>query len=1067
MNKTAPSRTPNIYTAPTGRPFLDSLAEAILSGNLPVAEGVAPHPIDIPAMTLLLPTRRATRAVQEAFLRAGKGQAMLLPRIKPIAEGEEDLMLMASTSDLEGLGAGASDIPPAINELERRLALTSLVMRWSKAERAARDDVGANLDVYAAAGAGTPAQCAQLAKELASLMDMVETEGVSLANLDKLVPENFSEHWQKTLNFLKIVVEMWPDYLAASKQISPAGRRNRLILAEAAHLTANPPQGPVIVAGVTGSIPATVALMRAVANLPNGAIVLPELDMTLDEESWQTIVPDHPEHPQYGLKKLLDALGVSRAQVKELPGVAANPKSIKARDCLISEAMRPAATTVKWHSFVGPENAALIEAGLNGISLIEAPSAQDEAEVVSLILREALETPGRTAALVSPDRLLARRVAVRLESWGIRVDDSAGRPFGKTPPGAFLDLIIEAVHSRFAPSAVMSLLKHPLTRLGLDPFAVRRAGRALELAVFRRPYLGGDLAGIGQALERAAIDVTSASGQRAHSAVKRLWKEDWDGARDLVAKFEAAFAPLAALYAGTGDLPLTDFARAHAAVAEALAKLPELPVTAEAGSSATEPVASALWSGEAGFAAKMFFDGLFSPSLPTVEIRNADYADLYRGLVAGETVRPRVPVHPRLSIWGPFEARLQQPDVVVLGSLNDGTWPEPADPGPWLNRPMRAELGLPSPEEQIGYSAHDFTSLLNGARVYLTRAQKTGGVPAVPSRWLLRLEALLAGAGQRDKLNSKEPWLNWARARDMAESQVPITMPAPKPPVNRRPRKLSVSRVETWIGNPYAIYASEILRLQPLDAIGLPPSASLRGSMIHEALSRFVKSYPKALPANTKDVVLGFAREVLDEYAAHPRVAAFWVPRFERFAEWFADTEPARRQGIEQAVSETKGTLIFEAPGGAFQLTARADRIDVSANGLVITDYKTGNIPGDKKVVSGFAPQLPLEAAIAMSETLEAGFEHVPKLPVVGLRYIKASGGEPPGDERDVKSGDIVALASAQLEGLKKLVFEFDKPETPYSPQRRARFSYDYDDFAHLARVAEWSAGGEEGGEGE
>lgn len=1059
MSTRAADRKPKIYTPPTGRPFLDCLAEAILSGNLPIAGGAAPHPIDIPAMTLLLPTRRATRALQEAFLRVGEGRAMLLPRIKPISEGEEDLMLMAGGGGLAGLGESADDIPPAISEMERRLALTSLVMRWSDAERAARDDAGADLDVYAAAGAGSPAQCAQLAKELGRLMDMVETEGVSLANLDTLVPENFSEHWQKTLKFLKIVVDMWPAYLAANAKISAVDRRNRLILAEAARLTAMPPKGPVIVAGVTGSIPSTVALMRAVANLPQGAIVLPELDMSLDEDSWQAIVPAHPEHPQYGLKKLLDGLGVARADVKELPGVVANPPALQARDRLISEAMRPAATTAKWHTFAVPENAALIGAGLEGISLIEAPSAQDEAEAVALILRQALETPGRTAALVSPDRLLARRVAVRLESWGIRVDDSAGRPFGKTPPGAFLDLIAEAVNSHFAPAAVMSLLKHPLTRLGLDPFKVRRAGRALELAVFRRPYLGGDLAGIGLALERAKIDAETSSGQRAHTAVKRLWKEDWDGARDLIARFTTAFAPLVALYASAKALPLTTFARAHVTVAEALATVP-----APEGDAAANLSASLLWSGEAGFAAQAFFNGLFAPSLPVLEVQAADYADLYRGLVAGETVRPRVPVHPRLSIWGPFEARLQQPDVVVLGSLNDGTWPEPADPGPWLNRPMRAELGLPSPEEQIGYAAHDFTSLLNGKRVYLTRAQKSGGVPAVPSRWLLRLEALLAGAGQRDKLNSSEPWLGWARARDIVETQPPLVMPAPKPPVAMRPRKLSVSRVETWIGNPYGIFASEILRLQPLDAIGRPPPASLRGSMIHEALSRFAKAHPHDLPPDIEDVVVSFAREVLDEYAAHPRVAAFWVPRFERFAEWFAATEAERRDGIERVVAETKGVLIFDAPGGAFQLTARADRIDVGADGLIITDYKTGAIPSDKKVTGGFAPQLPLEAAIAMSETLEAGFEHTPKRPVLGLRYIRASGGEPPGEDHGVKAGDIAALAAAQLEGLKKLVFQFDRQETPYSPQRRARFSYDYDDYAHLARVAEWSGGADDAG---
>jgi len=1036
----------------------------VLDGTLPAGGGPRPAPLDLPRLTLYLPTRRATRAVEDAFLRAGGGRALLLPRIVPISEGEEDHSLIAAAAAADG-HAGA--IPPAIGELERRLVLTSLIRRWTEAINRG----GAE----GATAAATSQQAAVLAKELATLMDMVETEDVSLDRLDTLVPETFSEHWQKTLAFLEIVTQAWPGYLAQSGMLSAAGRRNAVIRAEAARLMASPPASPVIVAGVTGSIPATVALMRAVASLPNGAIVLPGLDTDLDSESWQTIGPEHPEHPQFGLKKLLDALGLARSDVVRL-GVGASP-SARARTRLIAEAMRPAGTTERWESFAAAARKDPAGSAPSGLNLVEAPTAQDEAEVVALILREAAETPGKTAALVSPDRFLARRVAVRLEAWGIKVDDSAGRPLGKTPPGAFLDLVVNAVARRFAPAETVALLKHPLTRLGLDPFAARRAARALEIATFRAPYLGEGLAGVEAAFERAAAD--RERGMRAHPAVKRLWMEDWQGARDLIARLRAAYAPLLALYEQTEPVLLHDLVDAHCKAAEAIARLPPPPPAGEGdpatlgvgnlfgpspqGEGETEDDESPLWRDEAGETAARFFAGLLDPALPPLDLPAVDYADLYRSLASAETVRPRGPVHPRLFIWGPFEARLQQTDVVVLGSLNDGTWPKSSDPGAWLNRPMREALGLPSPEEKIGQSAHDFATLLAAPQVILTRAEKKDGVPTVPSRWLLRLKALLEGMGVAEALAPQEPWLAWARRRDDIAPVARLAAPEPRPTGAQRPRRLSVSRIETWIANPYAIFAGEILKLAPLPPLGEPPGSALRGSIIHDALSEFAKAYPAALPGDIEAELVRFARQALDAYAAHPRIGAFWVPRFERFAAWFAATEPARRSGVTEVRAEVSGELVLDAPAGPFRLIARADRIDVRDDALVISDYKTGAPPPDRKVLDGVSPQLPLEAAIAADAAL--GFERLPKRPVATLRYIRASGGEPPGDARDVKAPDIAALARQTLDGLTRHVARFDDERTPYRPLRRARFGYDYDAYAHLARVAEWSSGAVEEGD--
>ena len=1041
--ETGSMRGPRIFTVPAGQPFLVALARAILAGDLPVAGGAAPDPLALPGTTLLLPTRRAARALHEAFLKVGGGRAMLLPRIRPIAEGQEDLGLLESVTDPGLLAGPGDDIPPAVAELERRLMLTRLVMAWSQAQRRAETG-GTGLEPFAGASARTPAQAARLGADLARLIDAVETENADLAGLEDLVPDTLSEHWQKTLEFLKIVTETWPAYLKERGLSSPMARRNGLVLAEAARLAARPPAGPVIVAGVTGSVPATAELMRAVSRLAQGAIVLPALDQSLDAETWATLTEGDPGHPQLGLRVLLDRLGLAREDVATLPGCDVS-RARALRNAVVAEAMRPAAATVRWREFASRIDKQAVSLALAGISLIEAPREQDEAEAIALILRQAVETPGRTAALVSPDRLVGRRVAVRLESWGIRVDDSAGRPFAKTVPGAFLDLVAEAVGSGFPPAELMALLKHPLTRLGLPVGQVRRAARALEIAAFRTMYLGRGLAGVEAALERAAREV--ASGARRDRAARRLWDGDWTAARDLVRRLQAATAPLVAHFSNREPMPLATLAGAHVEVAEALA----LP--------ADDSLGSSLWQGEAGEAAARLFVGLMDETMPAPHLAAPDYAEFYRSLIAGESVRPRVPVHPRLSIWGPFEARLQQADVMVLGSLNEGTWPAAADPGAWLNRPMRKALGLPAPEAEIGRAAHDFTTFLGADTVVLTRATKVDGAPTVPSRWLMRLRALLNGLGLGDALAAREPWLGWARARNHIVQRRSVPAPEPRPPLVLRPRRASVSDVEAWIANPYAIFARHVLGLEPLSPLGAAPGPREKGQIVHEALSRFATRYPERLPNDVAGELLRAAEDVLQELSGHPRVAAFWLPRLGRFAEWFAETEAVRRLHVARLVAEVGGELVLATRGGPFTLRARADRIDATGKGLIITDYKTGALPNDKAVLMGSAPQLPLEAAIAMA----GGFARVDAMPVAALRYIRATGAEPPGEERVVNAVDVAALAAEALGGLERLIARFDDAATPYRAVRRVRFKYDYDSYAHLARVAEWvGARGEE-----
>ncbi len=1038
------------FTVAPGLPFLDELARAVLTGEFASGE-LALDPMALGDVTILLPTRRAARQLQQSFLDASRQHALLLPVIRPIGEASEDLTLLHALMSREGV-LGDASVPPAVGELERRLVLATLVLKWSDALRGHETDETSR-SVLQAAGARTPAQAMHLARELARLIDMVETENAELADLEKLVPDALSEHWQQTLEFLKIILQFWPAHLASVGKLSPADRRNRLILGEAARVRASQPSGPLIVAGVTGSIPATTELIRAVLCHNAAAVVLPGLDTAMDETSWSRLATDNPEHPQCSLAKLLHALGVARGDVTALPGAAVIPAQVQ-RARLINEAMRPATTTHHWHRLGETIEAHEARSAFAGVHRLTAPTAQDEAEAIALIMRHAAEQPGRTAALVSPDRLLARRVAIRLESWDIRVDDSAGRPFVKTVPGAFLDLAIEAFAHNFAPAAMMALLKHPLTRLGWPALEIRRAARILEVGAFRAPYIGNGIDGILAALDRQdeAVD----EGERRDRAGRRLRVEDWASARDLIEAIRDAYQPLLELRTGAIDHALQDLAEAHLKVGEALARTPVVTADDAAAAAPADERGNELWRDEAGAAAAQLFAHLIDRSLTAPVLSVEAYPDFYRSLIAGEAVRSLIPVHPRLSIWGPFEARLQRPDIVILGSLNEGTWPEAADPGPWLNRPMRTKLGLPQPEERIGQAAHDVTQMLGAEMVYITRAEKVDGNPTVPSRWLLRLDAVLAAVGAGDALATDERWLGWARARDDRRDGKAAEQPAPKPPIEMRPRALSVSAVETWISNPYAIFAGRILKLDALPELGAEPDASLRGSIVHAALGRFAETYPQELPADCGAELLRIATDIFREYRSHPRVAAFWMQRFERFAVWFGETEPGLRRGIIKSIAEADGAMVLNAPAGTFKLTARADRIDVGEQALTITDYKTGAALGTlvAQARRGEAPQLPLEAAIASAN----GFAHVPELPVRRLQYISASGGEPPGAVVELKLDDVAAHADQARDDLLKLVAQFDDVETPYRAVRRARFRYDFDAYAQLARVAEWAA---------
>jgi len=1025
-----------LYTISPVLPFLDTLARSILEGNLPVAGGAPPDKLELAAWTIFLPTRRAARALSEAFLRVSGDTALLLPRILPLGDVDEDALVLSALPDSGSDAELALSLPPAIGGMERRLALTKLILGWSRLNAERAQDEGFHTRA-------TPAQASSLAVQLGALMDEFDIEQVDLEKLKKLVPEQFSEHWQKTLDFLKIVTEKWPDHLKEHGVMAPYARRDKLMAEQTKRFLESPPtapvSAPVIAAGSTATQPASAALLEAVATLPNGAVVLPGLDLELDEESWRAISGSapNPEHPQFGMSQFLTRVGATRNDVMALGASAP-----EARTQLLSQIMRPASTSDKWLTYAENTDREALREALKGVARIDALNEQDEAEVISLLLRRAAEEPGRVAALVTPDRTLARRVSVRLEKWGLSVDDSAGKPLDKTLPGSFMDALGEAAGSGFAPVPLLALLKHPFSQLGRSAPDMRRAARVLELVALRQPAAGQGFKAYRETVKRMRVRLKE--DKRVHSTLKRLKPEDWNGAERLLDDLEAALRPLSDIFDAPDELHSLDkISRAHVQAGEALAQ-------DESASSA------GLWRGEAGEALADFFESLLTAQTVRLEIPPGDYPELYRSFIAGQAVRPRSHRHSRIHIWGPLEARLQRPDMVVLGGLNEGVWPATPDSDPWLSRPMRAGLGLPAPERRIGLGAHDVSQLMGVDEVYLTRAQKVGGAPSVPSRWLLRLDAVLDALDLKDALKPDEPWLAWARARDTAEAAPPISAPAPCPPVSARPKRLSVTRIEAWIANPYAIFARDILKLAKLDEIAAEPGPALRGTLIHDALQRFAEAHPDRLPDDIAAALMGHANALFGAFGDHARIEAFWRGQLAVFARWFATTEPKRREGVARVNAELSGALEID---GGFTLSGRADRIDMREDGcLAIYDYKTGGVPTAAKVDGGNAPQLALEAAIAQ----RGGFSGLAEAPVCRLAYIRARGYGAGGEERDAgKELSPDVLAAEALGHLEGLVSAYAVETQGYKAMRRTGFDYRYDDYAHLARVKEWQAGGE------
>lgn len=991
--------------------FLPTLVDRILDGTL-LGDWPREGPFWLTDVTIVLPTRRARLALAQAFLDRNQS---LLPDIRTFGGEPADEEPFLPPHDRPG--------PPVpVSPLARTLTLARLVDAWARTPD--------GREVLA-----TPPSAPEilgLAQSLGTVIDDLNIEGGSLKPLDDEIGKlDLADNWRQSKAFLDIAVDTWPQLLAAEGKADAAVLRNDRLRRQAQSAAQLYGERPVIAAGSTGSIPATADLLAAIARLPRGVVVLPGLDTSLSTETFAQLVdPAHQAHghPQYTLSKLLRRLGTAPSEVRELAG------SLGPRSRLVRSTLALASETGAWaaeRQRLAPD----LAAATAGATIIAARTVDDEARAIAIAARNALAAR-RTVGVVSPDQTLSRRIAEELRRFDIEVDDAAGTPLFQCPAGRLGRLVLSAAVSQFSAVDLMALLQNRATCLGLERAEIARVAGLIDLGMLRgqRPSLG--LAGL-RVLLAANLD-----GITRHPA-RRLREEEGPAIAAVLDRLEAAMAPLCALLKRP-EIRASEFAGALLATLEA--------VSAGAGTLPPGMEQFRQWAEELG-ALRGEGPGFAPVTLDAV----------LAALMAGAKATNPLPRRDDITIWGRLEARLMNPDLMILAGLNEDVWPEPADPGPWLSRGMRLAAGLEPPERQQGQAAHDFAMGLGNAEVILAYAERRGTAPALPSRLVQRLAAFLGAEAMKAMVARGEHWLELSRAVDLAgHAPRPASRPLPQPPAEKRPHRLSVTEIETLFRSPYDIYAKHVLGLRKLPPLGDAPDARERGSMIHEVFDRFIREGHGFAAPDAQGTLMRMAEGAFSGLDAIGERRDIWLKRFERAAEEFLAYERMREPLVVARHAEIEGQWVL--PIG-FALTGKADRIDELADGTIeIIDFKTGSIPTAKAMKSFEAPQLLLEAAMARA----GAFAAVASAETSALIYVKIGLGPDAFIVTPFKPREGLGLPEAadevarRMQGhVEALLLSGARPMAArIRPDIARRYRGDYD---HLARTDEWTiAAGED-----
>ena len=880
--------------------------------------------------------------------------------------------------------------------LVHKFELMALVQKLVEAQ----PDIAAQSSIYA------------LTKSLSDLIDEMQGESVPVEKILNLDISDLSGHWKRSQLFLNIIKK----YLE-NRQTDPdkeAWLRN-IILSLKSFWAENPPKNPILIAGSSGSRATTRQLIQAIIKLPNGAVVLPGFDFTLPSELWgqkeHIGVPE--DHPQYRNLKTFFALGLPQEKLKKW--YLKETSNIPLQN-LIGLSLRPAPVTDCWLS-EGPKLGDVSEI-TKKMALVEADSIRDESLAIAFRMVSAIKEE-KSLILVSPNRKLTRMVSAYLSTWDIVPDDSAGVPLQLTPSGRFLRLVISLFTGPVTATKFFALLKHPLTH-SCEDFRTDHLEFVQSLELFFR-----------------TADVSIFSTENIS-----IWLKE--AKNPYAAKWANWICDILNKCKFQGSPNFEKILDKHIGIANALASGPGQNENNNSGG---------LWKQNNGRHCLKIIEKIKEASPTASSITASRYADVFNSILAEEHVPEINPTHPNLMIWGTLEARAHNAEVLILAGMNEGSWPAPAVIDPWLNRKMRKEAGLLSPERRIGLSAHDYQQSVCSPNVLITRSTKDNEAETVPSRWLNRLLNLLGGLSENSGPKAVEEmrgrgtkWLDWANETKEVSLKKPAKRPSPKPPKDTRPKRLSVTEIKTLIRDPYAIYAKHILKLKPLRPLHESADPLLRGIIIHKIFEQFVENWQQDFSElDQKNLLLDLTRKQLAEKVASPTAQLFWFSRVEKIADWFVSEEENRRNLCKPIALEKKGKIVIPSLG--FDLTAQVDRVDINQNGeAVIYDYKTGAVP-NKNVQLHFDKQLFLLSLIVEN----GGFSDIAPLSVANASFIDLSN----------KKAVLAPFDQESLETHRRkfhlLIERYLNPDQGFTARRAMFRIEDNSDYDGISRFGEWS----------
>jgi len=958
-----------IESIPFGLPFLKTLAQEL-------ASEYALQPIELAKVSVILPTRRSCRVLKNEFTQWSKTakQTIFLPKILVISDLIQPSLLDSEMST--ALGAGIS--------YDARFGLLMQLVKG----QLSKNQNDRKVDHHHAV---------QLTQALIELIDEMHTESADFEKITSLVPEDYSEHWKESLEFLRIISQFWPAILQDKTMHDHKALLNHGIQALIDKWKTNPTPYPVVMAGVTGSFPQARKLICEVARLNHGRVILSGFDHHLQEDAFEDMTP---AHPQYVYKNLLDDLKIDANQIKRI-GDSETTLNHQNRLSLLSKSHEN-----RLH--------AIGEAGLEfdeKLGLIECDSLREEALTVALLIRQGIEDPQKKIALITPHRPLADMVKTELLRWDIVPDDSAGYALIETALGAYFLLLNAVCLGRFSAASFLSLLKHPMTLYEYDSQHKEALCLMVEMSIFRQPLSPQTF---DDFCARCESDLSDNQQYDALSQVLIVIKEYRQYLR--------------------GSYRLEKLVRAHESLMNGLA------------------LGVAFEEYEEKQAFDDFLQNLKAASSDFGELAAQEYSTLISQLMSRHIVRQPQGYHSRVFVLGPMEARLQHFDRVIVAGVNEGIWPREKEDSPWLSRNMRRELGLPDQEQYIGFSALDFYSACAMEEVIITRTTKAGGAGTIPSRWVARLKICL------DQLNSEQkssPFQEFVRiAAQLAKEQGPIRIqqPCPMPPVHLRPRRLSVTDIEKLIRDPYQIYCKHILKIRPLNDLDVGLENTAFGNLIHNIFETFVKTTVQQKIPHTLEHLIEEGKRQFVPLWSYPMVKQFWWPQFVNIAEWFYQQDLRQREISKAHHVEIQGTVKIQSANGPFTVFGKADRIDVlNDHSLEVIDYKTGMIPTMKDVEQGIAIQLPLEGMIATW----GGFSEIQSgMPVSVMSYWVIKGRYAGNERVELKKTEIL---SEQIETIiQDLAEQYDKADTKYTSIPRPEIAPTYNDYEHLSRIKEW-----------